>query len=260
MYKKYHWKRDYHDSRDHYVQKSSAFKLEEPQNLLKSVDLRNHCSTVENQGSLGSCTANALVGALEYLENKSQLNTGSNKTSVDLSRLFVYYNERVIEGTTKEDAGALISDGVKSLRNLGVCTEDVWPYSIQKFAVKPSPAAYQNALTRKIKAYARVSRDNGITGVKQVLSSGYPIVFGFTVFEEFEGDSVAQTGVLNMPQENEQDLGGHAVLMVGYDDSTQRVLVRNSWGNDWGMNGYFTMPYDYITDRNLSSDFWTITK
>jgi C1A family cysteine protease len=94
--------------------------------------------------------------------------------------------------------------------------------------------------------------------MKGCLASGYPFVFGFSVYTEFESDTVATTGVLNMPSPKEKLLGGHAVIAVGYDDKTQRFIVRNSWGAKWGIKGYFTIPYAYLTDPNLAADFWTI--
>jgi C1A family cysteine protease len=260
MQSKYHWKRDYHDESAVYAHQAPAFKLLEATALPTSADLTKFCSAVEDQGQLGSCTGNALVGAMEYLENKSK-EFEANGKFVDLSRLFVYYNERTLEGTVNKDNGAQISDGVKTLATQGVCTEFMWPYAIHRFAVKPPATAYTDAATRKITAYARVDRSNGIQGIKQALASGYPIVFGFTVYESFESEDMANTGVLHMPDlHTEQCMGGHAVLMVGYDDTTQRVKVRNSWGANWGQHGYFTMPYAYVTSPSLANDFWTLTK
>ena len=260
MQPKYHWKRDYHDECAVYAHHHPSFKLAAPVALPANVDLRKFCSPVFDQGQIGSCTGNALVGAMEYLENKSKEFEVGGKF-VNLSRLFVYYNERNMEGTINQDAGAQISDGVKSLATQGVCTEAAWPYFTYEYAKKPSATAYTDAATRKITAYARVERTSGITGIKQALAAGYPIVFGFTVYESFESEDMAQSGVLNMPNTiSEQCMGGHAVLMVGYDDASQRVIVRNSWGPQWGQHGYFTMPYAYVTDNLLSNDFWTITK
>jgi C1A family cysteine protease len=104
--------------------------------------------------------------------------------------------------------------------------------------------------------YARVAQDAG--QMKACLAAGYPFVFGFTVYESFEGDAVANSGVLQMPGDSEAQVGGHAVMAVGYSDSTQRFLVRNSWGSGWGVGGYFTIPYAYLTDANLADDFWVI--
>ena len=220
-----------------------------PKKLPASVDLRPLCSKVEDQGALGSCTANALVGNLEMLVKKA------GKPVTDLSRLFVYYNERALEGTINEDAGAFIRDGVKTLVKQGVCTEKKWAYNITKFTQKPTAACYKEALNHQVLSYHRILT---LREMKMCLAEGYPFVFGFTVYEGFESDAVAKTGKLDMPKPSEKTLGGHAVCAVGYDEVTKRVLVRNSWGEDWGLKGYFTMPYDYISSTNLADDFWTL--
>jgi C1A family cysteine protease len=172
------------------------------------------------------------------------------------SRLFIYYNERAMEGTVNSDSGAQIRDGMKSVGSQGVCPEDMWPYIIANFADKPPDACYQAALQHKAILYQRVVRD--LIQMKGCLASGYPFVFGFTVYESFESQQVAQTGHAPMPQHGEKVLGGHAVMAVGYDDANQWFIAHNSWGTSWGMQGYFTLPYAYFTSRNLSSDFWTV--
>jgi C1A family cysteine protease len=222
-----------------------------PAKLPSSVDLRPDCSPVEDQGNLGSCTGNALAGAVEFLEKKNHV------PFVDVSRLFIYYNERVIEHSVNEDAGAMIRDGIKTLVKQGVCSEKKWPYVISKFAKKPNAACYKEALNHQALAYARIQT---LDEMRACLAEGYPFVFGFTVYESFESQQVAKTGAVPMPKPKEKMLGGHAVLGVGYNDAQKRFLVRNSWGTDWGMKGYFTMPYDYVADRNLSDDFWTIRR
>jgi C1A family cysteine protease len=222
-----------------------------PRKLPASVDLRPHCSPVEDQGDLGSCTGNALAGAVEYLEKKDEF------PLTNVSRLFIYYNERVMEHSVNEDSGAMIRDGIKTLVKQGACSETKWPYAIAKFTQKPSAACYKEALDHQVTAYARLQTVNEM---RTCLAEGYPFVFGFTVYESFESDAVAKTGVVSMPKPKEKVLGGHAVLGVGYDDAKKRFLVRNSWGPQWGMKGYFTMPYDYLADRNLSDDFWTIRR
>ncbi|MCW2639466.1 MAG: papain cysteine protease family protein, partial [Dactylosporangium sp.] len=172
------------------------------------------------------------------------------------SRLFIYYNERVILHTVDSDSGAMIRDGIKSVSKQGVCAETSWPYDISTFTHQPPKACYDEALGNRATSYQRVPRTLG--QLKGCLAHGYPIVFGFSVYESFETREVAQTGVVPMPQADEQALGGHAVLAVGYDDASGRFLVRNSWGSGWGQDGYFTMPYAYLTERSLSSDFWAI--
>ena len=235
------WKRDPIDTRDHLF-------LAAPMALPSSVDLSPLCSPVENQQSLGSCTGNAIAGALEYLEIKKKARF------LDLSRLFVYYNERVIEGTISEDAGAIIRDGIKTLVTNGVCSEKAWPYNIKNFTKKPTAVAYKQALKRKIASYESVTQTE--TSIKTALASGYPIIFGFNVFADIESAEVARTG--NLPMPAGKSIGGHAVLIVGYDDATSRFLVRNSWGANWGKNGYMTMPYAYVTDNQYADDFWIV--
>jgi C1A family cysteine protease len=254
--RQYNWKKQKHDARDHFVHKSASFKLVDPDSIPAAIDLRSYCSPVFDQGDLGSCTANALCGALEYLENKDrdlELNGFAS-----LSRLFLYFNERVVEGDVGQDNGAQLRDGIKVLASTGICDEGSWPYRVEAFAQPPSQAAYEQALSRKITAYAAVNQD--INSIKHALASGYPIAFGFQVYDSFESPEVAASGIVPFPQPTEYCQGGHAVLMVGYDDSKQMVLVRNSWGADWAQGGYFWMPYTYVTNPNLASDLWVITK
>jgi C1A family cysteine protease len=241
----YGWLPDRPDQRDRLYAAIAA----PPKKLPPSVDLRAQCSPVENQGDLGSCTANALVGNLEFLEKKS------GKPATDLSRLFIYYNERAMEGTINEDSGAMIRDGVKSLVKLGVCSEKKWPYNVAKFTAKPPAACFKEALNHQVISYHRILT---LQDMRNCLAEGYPFVFGFTVYTAFESQAVAKSGKLDLPKPSEKALGGHAVMAVGYDDQTNRFLIRNSWDTDWGMKGYFTMPYDYLSNGNLADDFWTL--
>lgn len=243
----YGWVPDLPDQRDQLY----GIVRRMPAKLPPSVDLRPQCSPVEDQGNLGSCTGNALAGAVEFLEKKAGV------PFVNASRLFIYYNERVIEHTVNDDAGAMIRDGIKTLVKQGVCSEKKWPYVVSKFTSKPSAACYKDAGDHQVTAYARIQTLNEM---RTCLAGGYPSVFGFTVYQSFESDQVAKTGVAPMPKPKEKMLGGHAVLAVGYNDAQKRFLVRNSWGTGWGMKGYFTLPYDYLADRNLSDDLWTIRR
>jgi C1A family cysteine protease len=222
-----------------------------PARLPPSIDLRPGCPPVEDQGPLGSCTGNAIAGAVEFLERKDKVRF------VNVSRLFIYYNERLIEHTTKSDSGAMIRDGIKTVVKHGVCSERKWPYVIAKFAVKPPVECYREALQHQVTSYQRILT---VDEMRACLAQGFPFVFGFTVYESFESQPVAETGLVAMPQPGERVVGGHAVLAVGYDDVSRRFIVRNSWGARWGMHGYFTMPYDYLADRNLADDLWTIRR
>ena len=241
---KYGWVPDVPDQRDFAYKSVYGVKRKLP----VSVDLRPICSKVEDQGNLGSCTANALVGAVEVLTNKDK------KPFHDMSRLFVYYNERVIENSVGQDAGAMIRDGIKTLNKQGVCTEAIWPYIIPQFTKKPNVKCYAEALNYQIIEYARLST---MADMLSCLAAGFPFVFGFTVYESFESSTVAKTGVVPMPKLFERVLGGHAVLAVGYNAKGQ-FIVRNSWGVGWGDKGYFYMPFAYLTNRNLSDDLWVV--
>jgi len=246
--KRYGWVPDLPDVRDHLF----AAPLETLKNLPSKADLRDRCPPVYDQGELGSCTANAIGAAVQFGRKKQNLTPDFVP-----SRLFIYYNERVMENTVEVDSGAMIRDGMKSVAKEGVCKEDLWPYNINSFREKPSEECYAEALNYQVIRYSRLMPT--LTQLKGCLASGYPFVFGFTVYDSFESAEVSRTGQVPMPASStEKVVGGHAVLAVGYDEAHQRFLVRNSWGTDWGMKGYFTMPYPYLTDSNLSDDFWTI--
>jgi C1A family cysteine protease len=245
--KHYGWVPDLPDARDHmYAAPSATMEA-----LPAKADLRPHCPPVYDQGQLGSCTGNSIAGAVEFERMKQKLTPNFVP-----SRLFIYYNERVIEGTVSTDSGGQIRDGIKVVATEGAPPETDWPYDIAKFAEKPPPVAYTDALKDRAVQYQRLVQNLG--QMKGCLASGYPFVFGFTVYESFESQTVAQTGVVPMPATGETVVGGHAVMAVGYDDSQQRFIVRNSWGATWGMHGYFTIPYAYLQDSHLASDFWTI--
>jgi C1A family cysteine protease len=244
--KRYGWVPDLPDARDYmYAATDEVLSA-----LPSSVDLRPDLPPVYDQGQLGSCTANAIAAAFEYEQRKEAL------TDFMPSRLFIYYNERVIEGTVDEDSGAMIRDGIKAVHKLGVCPEDVWPYDIAQFAAKPPTPAYEQATAHQATLYRRVLPV--LHQMQGCLASGTPFVLGFSVYESFESQEVAKTGVVPLPPRGEKLLGGHAVLAVGYDDSQQRFLIRNSWGPKWGMAGYCTMPYGYLTDPSLARDFWAV--
>jgi len=244
---KYGWKRDLPDHRD------LKLTIQERIVIPSKIDLRSGCTPVYDQGQLGSCTANAIGAALDFDRVKQ------GETPITPSRLFIYYNERALEGSIRSDAGASIRDGIKTVKSLGACPEKTWPYIISKFKTKPSTTAFNQALSYQSVLYQSVDNTN-LTLMKSTLASGFPVIGGFSVYESFESDTVASTGIVPMPSKTEQLLGGHAILVVGYDDSTQRFIVRNSWGTNWGKAGYFTVPYAYFTNPQLASDFWVVQK
>jgi C1A family cysteine protease len=245
--KGYGWKPSLPDPRDLY------FKISAPVPLPPKVDLAADVPAILNQESLGSCTANALATAYQFTLLKQK-----EKEYFTPSRLFIYYNERAIERTINSDSGAMLRDGMKVLNKIGTCDEVIWPYKIKEFKKQPPSPCFVQALKNKITQYERIDGRN-LYLIKQCLAKGHPFVFGFTVFDSFESQEVADTGIMPMPTNSERMLGGHAVCAVGYDDATGMIKVQNSWGTEWGDNGYFYMPYEFITNPQLCSDFWTIT-
>jgi C1A family cysteine protease len=220
--------------------------------LPPAVDLRPQCPPIYDQGQLGCCTGNGWAAAIQFLQMKQGI---ANFTP---SRLFIYYNERVLDNDVPQDAGAAISDGAHAVSTQGCPHEDLWPYDITKFADPPPQPAVDDGLKHLALQVQQVSQD--LTSMKEVLASGLPIVIGFVVYQSFETDAVTKTGIVPLPGHHEKKLGGHCVVVVGYDDSQSRFIMRNSWGTTWGMQGYFTMPYAYLTNPRLSSDFWMVTK
>ena len=222
------------------------FKTFDKVALPSTVDLRNKMPPVYDQGQLGSCTANAIGALFEY----------EDKDAFMPSRLFLYYNERAIEHTTSTDSGAMISDGIKSLITNGICQESLWPYNIAKFAVKPPATCYTTALKYRALSAHNVAQD--VTSMKTCLANGFPIVVGISVYSSFESQDVATSGIVPMPGQNEQCLGGHAVVCLGWTANNYWIM-RNSWGTSWGQKGYFLIPFLYLLDSNLCSELWTVT-
>lgn len=254
MKRNYGWRPDLPDARD------KNFFYRETATLPASVDLRPGCSPIMDQGDLGSCVGHAWAGLMEFLQMKQNHDPGKGPEEYTdgrfekVSRLALYYFARAVEGTTSEDAGAYLRDGAKGLFQFGAPREKLWPYIIRKFAQKPTATAMKEAAAHKISIYRRLRSH---TARKSCLASGFPFVFGFSVYESFESDQVASSGVVPMPKESEEILGGHAVMAVGYNEKRRAYLIRNSWGMDWALRGYFWLPYEYVNNADLADDFWT---
>jgi C1A family cysteine protease len=247
---KYGWKRDLPDKRDHKFTLELVSSIDCLNNI--RCDLRSNCPEIYNQGELGSCTANAIGCAIQYDEIKQKLESNIP------SRLFIYYNERDIEGNIHSDTGASIRDGIKSINNIGYCNENQWPYIIEKFDTKPDEKCYEYASQHKSLSYKRVSQNEKT--IKTALNLSFPVVFGISVYESFETEDVSKTGIVPMPDDNEKLLGGHAIVLVGYDCEKRLFTFRNSWGESWGDKGYGYLPFEYVLNPDLADDFWTVTK
>jgi C1A family cysteine protease len=241
------WIPDHPDHRD--------YRYTAPPPTLRSlppwVDLRRACPPVYDQRSLGSCTANVVAAALQFDQVKQ-----GRPFHFTPSRLFIYYNARSLEGTIEVDSGAMIRDAVKSVATWGACPEPMWGYDTAALRARPSLPCYQVAAWHKAVRYERVAQD--LMQMKGCLASGYPFALGFTVYDSFLTPEVAATGHAPLPTTAEQVAGSHAVLAVGYDDAHRWFILRNSWGPRWGMQGYFTLPYSYLTQASLADDFWTV--
>ena len=240
----YGWKPGLPDHR------AKKFKLKTPIPVPPpSVDSLTAFIVAWDQGNLGSCTAHGTgrIWSHRYAVEKATQNPPIP------SRLFIYYNERALDGTIGQDAGAAVSDGLNVLANLGAPLESDWPYDVSQFAIKPPDQAYTDALQEIALQYEAVNVD--LTSIKQALAAGNPITMGFTVFESFE-ESWAVPGMMPMPNPSEQVLGGHCVCMDGYDDSKNAFHCMNSWGTGWGLSGGFWMPYANLTNCD---DFWVLT-
>jgi C1A family cysteine protease len=269
------WLPDYPDFRDYTSEHEEMSDLISPigvkavdlESLPSSVDLRKYCSPVENQGNLGSCTANAAAGVVEYFENRAF------GKYLNASRLFIYKATRNF-AKLSGDSGAFLRSTMGTLVLFGVPPEDYWPYTDKApdFDKEPSAFCYAFADNYKGIKYFRhdppnLSQDEALGSVKKSLAAGIPSMFGFTVYNSIS--QAAKSGKIPFPCNKETILGGHAIAAVGYDDklvitnttcgikTTGALLIRNSWGDGWGDKGYGWLPYDYAL-KGAADDFWSL--
>lgn len=243
----YNWKRQSADIRDYQLEESKLTTL----NFPKSYSLRNDMPPVLDQKKLGSCVSNATANALRYCLKKE------HEVDFAPSRLYMYYYTRLIEGNINEDTGCDIRDAMKELHTYGGCHESVWPYDISKFTKRPANKCTREAKTH-LEGFKYVAVRQNLNSIKTALVSGFPVIFGVNVYSSFESQDAMETGNIPMPDtDSEELLGGHCILLCGYDDTTELFTFENSWGNV-GDAGYFTLPYEYVLDKELASDFWVI--
>ena len=261
------WIKQEPDSRDFTIKPALMFSAEQ---LPASVDLRSGCPLIVDQGNLGSCTACAGQGMVDFTLKKE------GHPFLVGSRLFLYYNTRVkIEHSpAKKDTGCTIRGTLKSLATYGICKESTWPYVIANFSKAPTAKMLTEGAQYQALAYASLdpvgsSPSQILTNVKSMLASGWPCDFGFDVYPSYK--TVGSNGLWPYPKATEIQAGGHSVVAVGYDDSVTcpnatkgAFLCRNSWGTSFGLNGYFYLPYDYVIKPfqgvALASDWWTLAK
>jgi len=252
------WLPDIPDFRDYTIDSEEIrgmFKGKPPKALGSpaSLDLRQHCSPIEDQESIGSCTAQAVVGLVEYFERRAL------GEYLDASRRFLYKVTRRLyhfEG----DTGAYIRGAMKALKIFGVCPEEYWTYDVAAYDAEPPAFCYAFAQSYQAVKYYRIwDSDPGrlLEQLKASLAAGLPFAFGFSVYSSIWDPSVQKSGDIPFPGQGDKLEGGHAVMAVGYDDSKGRFLIRNSWGTSWGQQGCGSLPFQYV-ERGIADDFWVL--
>jgi C1A family cysteine protease len=206
---------------------------------------------VLDQGNLGTCAEFSSLSAFIYLARKQGLQIENM-----LSPLFLYFNVRFKEGTVSSDSGSQLSDVMFCLKQQGVCNSSLWPYNINKFRDKPPTSCYADGKKHTLINFHKIHQT--MENIKNTLIQGLTIVFGFVVYSSFESNYTLQTGKMVMPRKGEKILGGHAVEIVGFNDRTQFIKFKNSWGDKLGDKGYFYMPYSYVLNPNYCSDFYVM--
>lgn len=241
------FKRDLPDIRDFFFESPNIIRKKKT--FPTNVDYRNHpdMPPVYDQGAIGSCVAQSVGAICDFKQGRD--------AEFHPSTLFLYYVTRFLEGTVDVDSGSTIRNGIKASNEFGVSREETWPYIEKKFKTPPSTAAFDEALGFQAIEYKRVKQR--LDDIRECLYLGNLIAFGICVYDGLYSIT-KENPVLEIPNPSQPLLGGHAVVIVGYDDKKELFLIRNSWGEQWGEEGYFYIPYSFVLDARLSMDFWTI--
>lgn len=215
-----------------------------------SSDLSRHALPAFDQGRIGSCVGHGTTLAWDMQHHRA---TGKH---LPLSRLMAYYNAREVEGYAHADTGCQIVDAVNCLVKYGSCDERWWPYIESKFAVKPPPCRYREALDHRVIRSYKVDNTDG-KSIRLALTNGWPVVFGSLVYDGIQ-HLTRTNDVLPMPRKGERYTGAHCMTIIGHDDARRLYRVQNSWGRTWGDNGRCWIPYDYIHRGDITEDCWVI--
>ena len=241
----YNLKRQKEDKRDYMYE---PHILEIPSTHFLS-DVQMISSPILDQGNLGSCVSNASY-ALFYIRSIGK---------ISLSRLQLYMTSRAIDGSSlTEDTGSTIRGCMKAVSKYGLTNEKIWSYDILNFDKLAPSDAFTNLYKLTNFIYTFIKQD--LKSIKEVLASGKPILIGITIYSSFESNNAINYGIIPMPNTTKEELlGGHAILLIGYDDKTKVFKFQNSWSTLWGDKGYGYIPYDYILNNNLAFDLCTVT-
>lgn len=243
--RRYNWIPDLPDFRDQRFMIPGALTVPMVKSLI--------CPPIQDQKDEGSCVYNALTSGMEAVEIDQNI-----IPPIMFSRQFGYFDYRKQNGEIEQDNGASIREAIKLVAKDGVCLESTWPYTSANFAKEPPPKCWKEAQAHKILQYLSLKT---VSAMLACMASGFGFVGGISVYESFESDQVAKTGIIPIPEKGEKLLGGHALYFGGgFDQHRAMFKGQNSWGPNWGLQGNFWIPFAYLANPGLASDFWTIRR
>lgn len=253
------------------IRKKMSFKMKvaketiDYSNLPSKVDMRNYSPGIYNQGTVGSCVAQSICAAVQIRNNIvnnnqwsiSRYTLGKKAPVFSPSRLKLYWHARIEEGyPSTEDTGSSMHSGMIALEKYKLCDEKLWPYEQKKFNQQPPHEAFLDSDKYKQVSYMKVEQNVDV--IKYTLSKGYPICFGIIAYSTLTNSTAMNTGKVELPRSNDSPKGGHAILLLGYDEESKVFIFQNSWSNYWGDHGFGYLPYDYVASSKHAADFWAI--